>query len=328
VTVRRAALLGLLAVTVCASGCVKTVKVAKPLKVEAPLTLDDLVGRVKSLAQVNAIQSTVSIQFRDLRGATEGKNKQYPAGDANLVLERPELIRLRIKVPVVGKTIADMVSDGTKFKVKVLYPEDKRQFLMGSNAGRYKRVEAGMQTSDPTLQRAGALANIRPQHLTDAFLIQPPLLDAPNGIYYLDEAQETEHAGKDGDVIRTYYVLTLLERVGTGSEGRVVRRLWFERSWQGTPLAKQELYEDGRVATSIRYENYMPLSDGRTWPLRVSITRVEDSYSVDVIFTPKTLTINGDVPKPAFELDNDEHLPVVDLDKRTDVLEPGNGGEH
>jgi len=176
---------------VCAVGCVKTVKVAAPLPVEAPLTLADLVGRVSSLTEVMAVQSTVSIQFRDLRGASEGKNKQYPAGDANLVLARPEKIRLKIKVPVVGKTIADMVSNGTTFQVKVLYPEDKRTFRMGSNAGRYKRVEAGMQMNDPTLQQAGALANIRPQHLTEAFLIQPLLLDAPNGLYFLDEMRET-----------------------------------------------------------------------------------------------------------------------------------------
>ena len=323
---RRAAFLGLLVPMLCAAGCVKTIKVPARLPVEAELSLQDLVGRVSSLTDVRAVQSTVTIQFRDQRGAAEGKNKQYPAGDANLVLERPERIRLRIKVPVVGKTIADMVSDGTKFEVKVLYPDDKRQLLVGSNAGRYKRVEAGMQTSDPTLQRAGALANIRPQHLTDAFLIQPLLLDAPNGLYFLDEALETERAGKDKEVIRTYYVLTVLERVGDGPEAHVVRRLWFDRCHQGTPLARQELYDEGHLATAIRYSEYAQLTNGRQWPMKVSIERVEDSYSVDVIFSPRALTINGDVPGPAFELDNDEHLPVIDLDKRKDVLEPNGGG--
>lgn len=322
---RRAAFPVLLAAMLCAVGCVKTVRVPQTLPVEAPLTLKDLVGRVESLTHVLAVQSTVTMQFRDRRGASEGKNKQYPAGDANLVLQRPENIRLRIKVPVVGKKIADMVSDGTKFKVAVYYPDDKRQFLMGSNAGRYKRVEAGTQTSDPTLQQAGALANIRPQHLTQAFLIQPLLLDAPNGLYFLDEAHETERAPNKKEVIRTYYVLTVLERVGEGPEAHVVRRLWFDRSRQGTPLARQELYDDGHLATSIRYENYAALTDGRSWPLRVSIERVEDSYSVDVIFSPKQLTINGEVPKEAFELENDENLPVVDLDKRRDVLEQTNG---
>lgn len=321
---RRAAFPALLALMLCAVGCVKTVKVPPPLPVEAPLTLQQLVARVTTLTDVRAVQATVTVQFRDQRGASQGKNKQYPAGDANIVLMRPENIRFVIKVPVVGKRIADMVSDGTKFKVKVLYPEDKRQFLMGSNAGRYKRVEAGMEVKDPTLQQAGALANIRPQHLTDALLIQPLLLDAPNGLYFLDETRETQTVSKDREVIRTFYVLTVLERVGAGPEARVVRRLWFERSQAGTPLARQELYEDGHLATSVHYDNYFATTDGHTWPARVSIERVEDSYAVDVLFSPKQLTINGDVPSPAFELDNDEKLPEVDLDQRKDVLEtPG-----
>ncbi len=325
-TIQRAALVAVLALAACSVGCVRTVKVPPPLPVEAPLTLDQLVERVNVWTQITAIQSTVSIQFRDLRGAAEGKNKQYPAGDANLVLARPERIRLRIKVPVVGKTIADMVSDGTKFQVKVLYPDDKRQFLMGSNAGRYRRIEAGMQVDDPTLRQAGSLANIRPQHLTDAFLIKPLLLDAPNGVYFLDDAHETERGGgkKGGEVIRTFYVLTVLERVDGGPQARVLRRLWFDRSRQGTPLARQELYEDGRLATSIRYDSYTAVEGGRSWPFRVSIERVDDSYSVDVIFAARALTLNGEVPEEAFTLDNDENLPVVDLDKRTDVLEPAN----
>jgi len=120
----------------------------------------------------------------------------------------------------------------------------------------------------------------------------------------------------------------VLERVGAGPKARGARRPWFGRGRQGTPLARQELYEDGRVATSIRYENYAMLAGGRPWPMKVSIERVDDSYSVDVLFTPKALTINGEVPEEAFTLDNDEHLPVVDLDRRKDVLEPANAATH
>jgi hypothetical protein len=322
---RRAAALALLAATVCMAGCVRTVKVAKTLPVEAPLTLDQLIERVNALVAVERIQATVSLQFRDLRESAQGKNKEYPAADAILILSRPEMIRMRIKAPFVGKKIADMVSDGTKFEVAVYYPEDKRKFIVGSNAGRYKRVESGMQTDDPALQRAGALANMRPQHLTDAFLLRPLLLDAPNGVYFLDEARETERGSKKSeDIIRTYYVLTVLERVGAGPEARVVRRLWFERSRTGTPLARQELYEDGHLATSIRYDNYVAIEGGRQWPERVSIQRIDDSYSVDVIFEPKALTINGEVLADVFRLDNEENLPVVDLDKRPDLLKPTN----
>jgi hypothetical protein len=323
---RRAALLGLLAVLMCTAGCVRSVKVPVVLRTEPPLTVGDLVARVNRLAEVERIQATVSLQFRDLGDARRGKNKEYPAADGILVLARPEMIRLRIKAPFVGKTISDMVSDGTTFRVKVLYPDDKRQYIIGSNAGRYKRVEAGMETDDPALQQAGSLANIRPQHLTGAFLMRPIQLDTPDGVYFLDEARQVERAPrgtkKADEVIRIYYVLTLLERVGTGPEARVLRRLWFDRTRSGTPLARQELYEDGHMATLIFYGNYVPIANGLVWPERVTIERVADNYSVEVIFEPQAVTINGEVPEEAFQLPNEENLPEIDLDKRPEVLAP------
>ena len=325
----RAAALGLLALVVCTVGCVRSVKVPILLPVEAPLAVDALVARVNRMAEVERIQASVSLQFRDLRDAGEGKNKEYPAADGILVLSRPELIRLRIKAPFVGKTISDMVSDGTKFRVKVLYPDDKRQYIIGSNAGRYKRVDAETQTDDPALQQAGSLANIRPQHLTGAFLMRPILLDVPDGVFFLDEARQTERAPrgtkKADEVIRRFYVLTMLERVGGGPEARVLRRLWFDRSRTGTPLARQEIYEEGRLATSITYGNYVPIADGRTWPERVTIERVQDNYLVEVLFEPQAITINGEVPEEAFQLPNEENLPEVDLDRRPEVLAPGAG---
>ena len=222
-----------------------------------------------------------------------------------------------------GKRIADMVSDGTKFSVKVLYPEDKRKFLFGSNEGLYRRVETGMQASDPELQRAGALANIRPQHLTAAFLMAPFDLATDNGVYVLDEERRLEPGlKKDEQVIRTFYVLTLLERTGNGAEARVVRRLWFDRCKTGTPLARQDLYEDGRVATTVQYEGTIRSEDGRPWVDRVSIERVDDLYAVDVLFAEGALTLDGEVPDEAFTLDNDENLEIIDLDKRSDLLEP------
>jgi hypothetical protein len=310
----------------CTVGCVRSVKVPIVLPTEPAPTVDQLVERVNRLAQVERIQATVTLQFRDLGDAARGKNKEYPAADGILVLSRPELIRLRIKAPFVGKTISDMVSDGTTFRVKVLYPDDKRQYIIGSNAGRYRRVESGMQTSDEALQQAGSLANIRPQHLTAAFLMRPILLDVPEGVYFLDEARQVERAPrgtkKADEVIRTYSVLTMLERVGPGPEARVIRRLWFDRSRSGTPLARQELYEDGRLATSIVYGTYVPIANGLTWPERVTIERVQDNYSVEVIFEPQAVTINGEVPEEAFQLPNEEKLPEIDLDKRPELLEP------
>jgi hypothetical protein len=325
---RRALFAVVLTLMLAAAGCVRNVPVPPLLPVGAPLTIDALVSRVNGQAQRRTVSAPVTLQFRDLRGATTGKNKQYPAADGRLILEEPELIRLQVKFPVVGTKIADMASNGQTFALAVLYPENKRKFIRGSNAGHYKRVENDTQSTNPELQRAGTLANIRPQHLTDAFLIKPIALNGAQTVYFLDEVLQTEHdtrpnAKAGAEVERTYYVLALLERIDSGPEARVVRRLWFDRTKGGTPLARQELYEAGRLATLVTYDDYTQLSSGDIWPMRVRIERVMDQYSVDVLFEQNNVEINGEVPDTAFQLENTEHLQEVDLDRMPDVAAPG-----
>lgn len=317
----------ILAIAALSPACVRSVKVPRQLAVDSPQSADALLQRLKPFTDVHRIQAVATLRFRDLRDAGVGRNKEYPGADGTLVLSRPASIRLLIKAPFVGKRIADMVSDGTKFTVKVLYPEANRKFLIGSNTGKYRRVDSGTQTADPSLQRAGSLANIRPQHLTAAFLMEPFEIGSPERVYVLDEERRIEPGTKkDEQVIRTYYVLTLLERVGSGSEARVVRRLWFDRCRTGTPLARQDLYEDGRLATTVRYEGTLRSEDGRPWVDRVSIERVDDLYAVDVLFAEGAVTLDGDVPAEAFTLDNDEKLEVIDLDKRADLIAPAASG--
>jgi hypothetical protein len=329
VTRRRGILLAVLLAVVTTAGCVRNVKVPILLPVQPALSLDELVERVNGYGKELQVSAPVTLQFRDRQGATTGKNKEYPAADGRLVLSRPDNIRLQVKFPVVGTKVADMASDGRKFQVKVFYPENKRKFIVGSNAGRYKRVEADSESADPALQRAGALANMRPQHLTEAFLIKSVALDGAETVYFLDEDRQVERdtrpgAKKNTEVERRYYVLTLLERIEGGPEARVTRRLWFDRTQSGTPLARQEVYEAGRIATRVTYSGFFVTAAGLAWPERVRIDRIDDGYSVDVIFERSEVEINGEpVLEGAFTLANTEGFEAVDLDRMPEVLEQG-----
>jgi hypothetical protein len=326
---RRGIVVAVLVALVATAGCVRNVKVPPLLPVEPVLGVDALVERVNGYDRQRQISAPVTLQFRDRQGAAAGRNKEYPAADGRLVLLRPNNIRLQVKFPVVGTKVADMASDGDKFQVKVFYPENKRKFIEGSNAARYKRVESDTVSDDPALQRAGALANMRPQHLTDAFLIKPVALDGVQTVYFLDEERQVERdmrsgAKKGAEVERRYYVLTMLERVNGGPEAQVTRRFWFDRTVRGTPLARQELYEDGRIATRVLYSDFFTTSAGLSWPERVWIERVDDGYSVEVIFEKSEVEINGEeVPVTAFKLENTEMFEQVDLDRMPAVLEPG-----
>lgn len=316
-------------------GCVRNIRVTPVLPVARGATLDvqALVGRVNGLvAEQRTLNAPVWLTFRDLREQEQGRNKQYPAADARLLLERPNNIRLQIKVPVVGRRVADMSSNGETFRVAVFYPENKKKFILGSNAGKYKRIEADSETRDPELQQAGALANIRPQHLTEAFLIQPIALEGSETIYFLDEVRQTERdtrprAKRNAEVVRSYYVLTMLERIGGGAQARIVRRIWFDRTVEGTELARQDLYEEGHLATIVTYREYFKTASGLSWPKLVRIERVGDGYAAEALFRPDDFRINVDVPHEAFELQNTESLPAVDLDRLPNVREPGIGAD-
>jgi hypothetical protein len=223
--------------------------------------------------------------------------------------------------------VADMVSDGVKFRLAVYWPDNHKQFLLGSNAGRYRRVVADTTSTDPAVRRAGTLANMRPQHLSAAFLVQPLDLDEPGTVYYTDDVRQAENQTRPGgkgsrEVVRTYTVLTVLRLIEGSPEASVVRRFWFDRCSTGTPLARQDLYEDGQLATVVVYERFETLPSGQQWPGRVSIERVQDAYSVDVVFATKQLDLNGEVPETAFVLDNEEHLREVDLDTLPEAVRP------
>ena len=77
--------------------------------------------------------------------------------------------------------IAQMTSDGEHFRVAVLRGDDKyKRFVKGTNNAIYRTTrhrgkprhhENDKQKSEK--EAVSALSNLRPQHLTDAFMIRP-----------------------------------------------------------------------------------------------------------------------------------------------------------
>jgi len=75
----------------------------------------DLAAQIKGLTEMQALRATRGlIQFID----AESKNK-YRTADMQLVLQRPDKIRLIVQYPITGTKIADMVSESNRFKVAV-----------------------------------------------------------------------------------------------------------------------------------------------------------------------------------------------------------------
>src|SRR5205085_6828174 len=140
--------------------------------------------------------------------------------DGSITLQRPGKIYLIIQAPVVASAIAQMTSDGEHFRIAILKGDEKyRRFVKGTNNADYAKLDMD-GTSNPAnkkdkdnseAQAVNALSNLRPQHLTDALLLNPINADTAGAFYAESEFFESEPDSAKPDsskrALRGYYFL-------------------------------------------------------------------------------------------------------------------------
>ena len=293
-----------------------------------PLTEADrgrLIQEVNRLSTVRSIHGKVDIQFEDTSFASSGIADQYRLVDGTITLQRPGKIYLVIQFTFVD--IAQMASDGEHFSVAVLKGDDKyKRFVKGTNSAVYPRLD----TEEPTTKNqndkqkneketVSALSNLRPQHLTDAFMIRP--IEPNNSFIYAqseffqEEADNRRNASKNSRIMRAYYLLE--EFSTTSGDAKMLRRFWFDRV-NGIRLARVQSYDDrGRLITDVAYFNEKTLGSSTTasLPSRVEITRPQDQYKLSISYQDSaSVELNREYTPKAFVLENKWQLPEVDLD--------------
>lgn len=336
----RAARLALaLFVVLCASasaGCGRLIKskVSVP-QLLTPLAEADaarLIEEVNVLARVQSLRGKVDIQFLDNSFAQCGVVEKYKTADADITTQRPGQIYLSIQDPFIGSKIAEMSSNGTNFWVAVLKGDDKyRRFLKGTNEAQYERIDGGEidcavkgKKQSAMEQRAvSAFSGLRPQHFTDALLINPVGAAGTGLIYsrnetFSEEADTRTGAKKDARVVRGYYQLEELRPEGEG-RARLLRRFWFDR-FQGVRLARMQTFDErGQLTTDILYRDLKPFGEGGTHrlPAEIEITRPQDHYSIRITYqSPDAVRLDQPFPATSFVLENREKLQEVDLDAK------------
>lgn len=310
------------------SGClsVKTTKgAATLLKTYERLPVNNLIEKINNLTEVNSIKGNASLKLTDLRLSEQGKIEPYRPADALVVLQRPEQIRLVVRVPIIRQNIADMTSDGNKFRIAVYYPEEYRRFLVGSNSHDYseqvEKMSGQEQKQDPKKaqqkQQISSISRIRPQHITEAVLIKPIAKNDSNLHYFVSDLTREEVDTVVGQppkrVLRSYQVLYLLEKLGDG-QLRLLKQFWFDRTQASLPLAHMQIFnQDGAVVSEVTYKKYK--SVGKTaFPQTIEVVRSMDNYTLELNF--ENTQENTDIEKTVFFLENKENLPEKDLDIR------------
>ncbi|MCM3900988.1 MAG: hypothetical protein ND866_04720 [Pyrinomonadaceae bacterium] len=289
-----------------------------------------LITEVNRLAAVKSIRGKVDITFEDTSFAEVGIAEKYKQADGTITLQRPGKVYLVIQVPFIATDIAQMTSDGETFRVAVLQGDEKyRRFVKGTNNATYQKLELNGDGGGEAVKNkkkvmsgketVSALSNLRPQHLTDAFMISPvasqPGLVYSQSEFFQEEPDIRPRAKKGSRVVRGYYLLEEFSPTSAG-EMRLVRRFWFDRVG-GFRLARLQTYDDqGLLTTDIAYWDDKAVGpDGRKLPSRIDITRPHDHYRLSLSYqAPESMNIDREYPSGAFVLENRWQLPEVNLD--------------
>ena len=271
----------------CASGChsavTKTTNVpptTRPVALEA--TSEQLLDRYNSLAR-NLQSLNATVELKPTAGsAYSGVISEYHEVKAFLLASRPYNIRMIGQVPVVGKTVFDMASDGQNFEVSI---PPKNKFLVGP-------VSLDRQSSKP-------IENLRPQHLVDA-LLWPEV-----------RKEEITLPEEFNDETARYYVLTVLRG---GYQSEIFRKIWFDRA--DLHLVRLQSYgPKGALLSDVRFANWQPLdapgSALSEYPRSLRLDRPRDEYRLDM--TVSKVSLNESIAPDRFQLDPPAGDEIVHL---------------
>ncbi len=324
------------------SGCITIrTKDSRPtlLKVE-DATPAQLLEQVNHFAKVNSMRAKMDLKFEDNSYAELGIAEKYKTADGEVVVKRPGKIKLTVQVPIIKTDVAQMTSDGEKFRVAILEDGGSgkyKKFVLGTNNADYSVLQTQVSEMDfdgngkgkDIKQNVNAFSNLRPQHFTDAMLMRP--VDAANFSYSQSTIQQQEEdtslpkKSPLRTVFRGYYLLDELRKNTDGSL-TVSRRFWFDRV--GTiRLARQQIFDEkGEIESDITYGKAGKLTDTDEYtnlPLRIEVTRPKEKYKMSLTYqSPESVSIGKIYDAEVFVLENRWKLEEVDLDKK--LLENGN----
>jgi len=311
------------------SGCIKVKNNQSTptlLKTE-DATQEQLIQEVNRFARVASMRAKMDLKFEDNSFAQFGSKEVYRSADGEVVVQRPANILLKVKVPVLGTDVAQMTSDGMRFRVAILQDGGTgkyKKFVIGSNNADYSKLQQSLDdlNDGAAKKNVNAFANLRPQHFTDAMLVRPTDADhlyTQSTIYQIE--QDDTHSKKSPihSVNRGYY---LLDEWAKRPDGDLViaRRFWFDRVGV-IRLARQQIFDaKGEIESDITYGaegNLTSTGEYNNLPLQIIVTRPQEKYSMRLTYqVPSDVTIGKTYPSTAFVLENSWGLEEVDLDKK------------
>lgn len=290
-----------------------------------------LLSEVNRFARINSMRAKMYLKFEDNSFAESGIAEKYKSADGEVVVQRPANILMKVQIPVIKSDVAQMTSDGKKFRVAILQDGGNgkyKKFVVGTNSADYSLLQEQINNTDldngkVIKQNVNAFANLRPQHFTEAMLVRP--IDTENYSYLTSAVIQEEYDFNQPKksplawVLRGYYFLDELKK-GTDGSLKISRRFWFDRVG-GIRLARQQIFDEkGEIESDIVYGQEGTLGESGEYnnlPLQVVVTRPKEKYKMKLTYqSPENVMIGKTYPEKAFVLENTWGLEEVDLDKK------------
>jgi outer membrane lipoprotein-sorting protein len=295
---RKTTLIFLIALSSVFSGC--GFRSSHPVKMRTSTatlkdaTLEQLVAIINDNAEkLKTMKATVDIDSSVLE---EKKNrvKDNPQVAGLILVRKPEMLRMRIYVPVIHNVMADMVSNGRSFE---LASPIKSKFYVGSN----------QQPVKPSPQ---PLENLRPQHISDALLLKP--IQEGKEIAVLENTTEVVKDPKTHkDVEQMAYTLVVIDNDSAGYY--LSRKVVFSRN-DLLPHEQSIFDRQGRLVTFVRYENFTDYS-GISLPAIVSIQRPIEGYGITISMVK--VDVNVPLTDEQFVLTQPPGSQLINLDNKS-----------
>lgn len=274
---QRLAALTLLAATLpmlsgCASLFVSKRKLLQPIAPASVQTAsaDELVAALNDQwSKFESLTATVDVRASHLK-TKEGVATDYPSFRANLLVRKPDMLRILGKLPVVQTTMFDLGSDGKRFTLNI--PPKSRA---------YEGLNAEKGTSPNWYE------NLRPAPFFSAMVVRG--LNSDEFYSVTSDSSTQEDAVHKRLLLHPEYILNITRGKPNSQEQFPVRVITFRR--EDLLPYEQDLYDDsGVLQTQVIYASYHDY-DGHLYPSKITMKRPQDEYQLvmtveQVIFNP------------------------------------------
>jgi hypothetical protein len=252
---------------------------------------DQLVEAINK--QYDAISSlTAAVEFTATQGGSlKGTETTYTSFSGNILLRKPESLRVIGWLPVVHTRAFDMASDGETFR---LWIPPKNKVIEGTN-------------EEPRKPSTNTFENMRPYIFSDSLLIrkigpQDLLLvttDSPTGVNPKTKKLE----------FQPEYQVTVLNRKGDSNVLLAKRVIHFSRL-DLRPIEEDIYDQNGQIQTQA---SYGPLQKFGTehFPGTITIKRPLEQYQILITF--QRVVLNQPLNDEQFQLTVPEGTPVQRL---------------